>query len=173
MSLYEATWNDAPSILLSASNTGEALRYISQEFGQGAVFQLEDLVELKPDNFIIVRRCGTLHTQLLPLSMRFCNDSEHRAFVVTNNQTNQQAAFAIHQLQELPSLVLWHFEVLSEEECQSYDLVRETWDNQSQQFNLHELDTATPGILLVYSYCCCPITDHVVPTEMVSKSDID
>lgn len=173
MSLYEATWPDAPSILLSSSNTGEALRYISQEFGQRAVFQLEDLVELQPENFILVRRCGALHTQMLPQPMRFCPNSSHRAFLVKHIPTNQQAAFAVHQLQEFPPLILWHFEMLSEAECQNYSSVRQAWEANSDQFSIHELDTETPGILIIYNYCCCPPTDHVEATEIHSKNDLD
>ncbi len=173
MSLYEATWPDAPSILLSAANTGEALRHISQEFGQRSVFQLEDLVSLQPDNFILVRRCGELHTQLLPQPMRFCPDSLHRIFLVSHNPTQQQAAFAVHQLQEFPPLILWHFDLLNEKECQQHGTVKDAWKALAEQFTIHELDTETPGILLVYNYCCCPPSDHLETPLLRPKNGLD
>lgn len=173
MSLYEATWSDAPSILLSASTTGEALRYIGQEFGHGALFQLEDLVELRPDNFILVRRCGALHNQLLPQPTKFCPYSLHRAFVVRHISSGQQAAFAIHQLQELPALILWHFELLEESECIQHARTCEVWQQKSQQFSIGELNTETSGILLIYNYCCCPPTDHISVPRFHLKNQVD
>lgn len=173
MSLYEATWSDAPSILLTASNTGEALRYISQEFGQGALFQLEDLVELQPDNFILVRRCGTFHHQLMPIPMKFCPYSLHRAFIVRHISSGQQAAFAVHQLQELPALVLWHFELLKEEECIQHAKTKEAWEQKAKQFTIHELNTEESGILLIYNYCCCPPSDNMTVPKLHLKNHVD
>ncbi len=157
MSLFEANSQDAPSLLISASTVGEALKFISREFGQKALYQLDEIIELQPDNFILMRRCGLLTSQNFLLA--HCPESEHRIFFVRDIESSEEAILSVNSIKYLPFLILNHFEKLS---SQVYKLeeVLKIWPQYQDKFYIYEIDTQSKGILLIYSYCTCSMESH-------------
>lgn len=163
MPLFEAIWPEISSILISAHSAGEALLYVKQFFGADAIYQLDELIEIKSTSFLLVRRCGRISTDVSSLSYNLCPDSAERVFIVekrghglSSSRSAERSVIVVHQLNELPSLVLWHYDMISEEDCLNGDLVCELWEQLAGLFRITEVDTQRPGILMSYEYCNCP-----------------
>ncbi|HAA54737.1 MAG TPA: hypothetical protein DCE42_08255 [Myxococcales bacterium] len=159
MLLFEASWLERPSFLLCAHNMGEAIRLLHDALPVDELFRLDDLHEIHPDDFLLVKRCGKLHTaEQAPL--RFCPTSKTRVFRVIYPAKQEESVYVVSHISELPALVLWHHELITEEEFHQEDLILSKWEHSNQDFSLLELDTSQAGILLRYEYCCC-----VLPKE--------
>ena len=165
MSLFEAVYQDAPSLLISAASMGEALRHISNEFGLKAIYQLEQLLELQPDNFVLMRRCGALHHYS---SYKSCPSSEHRLFLVRHPLSSEQAIFSVTDVKYLPLLILEHFELVRRDERNLEGVLR-LWNKYQREFLILEINTEMSGVLLIYNYCCCPEEAHQVLVPPVSE----
>ena len=155
MALYEIVWSDSPSSLVSAESVGSALRIVRSEFGEERIFDIDEIAEVRSDNFVLVRRCGRVYENLVKPSFRFCGDSTVRVFLVRRKDDSDQAVVVVEDIQELPGLLLWHFDYLDDEACSLGERVVESWEQNSCRFELLELDTASQGVLLAYEYCCC------------------
>lgn len=150
------SWRDAPSLLVSAVSAGQALTLMRRELGEEKLEDLEGFSALEVDNFLVVRRCGKVRVELQPLSFRFCPRSSRRLFLVRQQSVPfEEAVVLVEQLLELPPLVLWHFGLLEEEECEDEELVRMAWERVHDQFALLEIDTEGTGVVLRYEYCRC------------------
>ena len=174
MPLYEISWLQHPSVLISATNVGQALLYLSQELGLQKLYQIDELTELKPDSFLLVRRCGALHTPTAKIPYAFCPNATPRLFLIHNTSNKEESILVIDDLYELPALVLWHYEKLSELECQNEEEVQRAWKKYQQQFRLLEIDTKHQGLLLSYEYCRCstPTSITEFPPRR-SKKDLE
>lgn len=184
MPLFEATWPDSPSVLLSAFTAGEALHYIRQNYGADMIFQLDELVEIQSSNFLLARRCGRIVPDLQRLSYNLCPESASRVFVVERKPQSAKDSYGgvaqercvliIDDIEELTPLLLWHFDYLNENDCQNANLVWEQWSRVRGLFRMYELDTLQPGVLLSYEYCCCtPKTESVAAHHPFQERDFD
>jgi hypothetical protein len=156
MALYEATWTDAPAVVVGANNAGQALHFLHRDLGAERLTALDDFLEIKPDNFILVRRCGGVYEDIVAPPLKFCPQSPTRIFLASHLRSQERCVVVVEHITELPGLVLWHFDYIKEEECYYQDAVLEAWDRYGDHFSLLELDTSATGILLAYDYCLCP-----------------
>lgn len=156
MPLYEMTWRDAPSLLVSAFSAGHALSLLRDALGDDRLALLEDFNPLHVESFVVVRRCGKIFLDLLSPAFRFCPEASHRVFLIRQQHAPfEQAVVLVESLAELPPLILWHFGLLEEDECQDEGLVRAAWDRLHDHFALLEIDSEGSGPLLRYEYCAC------------------
>jgi hypothetical protein len=180
MPLFEATWPDTASILISAYTTGEALHYISQCFGSEALYQLDELLEVKTANYLLARRCGHIYPDLSALPVALCSEASIRVFIADYKPSerhlhnNERAVIVVDNIDELPSLLLWHFDLLAEDDAFDDDMVIECWSENASEFQLLELDTEQRGVLLSYDYCNCqPTVYSSQATHPRAKMDLD
>ena len=151
MALYEFNWSDLPSVLVCAEHTGRALHLIKQTFGEEPLFEIDEITEIRDDNFVLLHHKGLLRRDLIQPSFRFCPHQNPRCFLVRHHDAPQQeAALILEHISALPSLVLWHFALLDEEAILDDALVLAAWEEHHHDFQLLEIDTLNEGILLVY-----------------------
>lgn len=173
MPLFEASWDHSPSVLLSAPSAGAAIFEIQSKRGAETLYQMRELNEIQPDNFLLVRRCGMVYEKQ-PIPHKFCPGSSMRVFRVSRYHDKEEAVILVDHITELPALVLWHFDHISQEECLHDELVSELWQRHNSSFSLLEVDTESTGILLCYDYCRCAQTSTSKRSPLeVWKKDLD
>lgn len=151
MPLYEVTWTHNPSVLVSASSTGKALHWLQEAFGPQCLFDIQDLLPIEEESFLLVHRDGWIDHEQYPPSLRFCANQSPRCFLVHHHEEpSRKAAFVVDHISTLPSLILWHFEVLDEASVVEESRVLGAWERYHSQFQLLELDTESEGILLLF-----------------------
>lgn len=151
MPLFEVTWLDAPSLLVSATSAGNALQWVKQTHGTQSLFSIQDLLAIEEDNFLLVQRDGWIDLEQSPPRFRFCPEQTPRCFLVHHHDEPQRkAVFVVDHISNLPALILWHFEILDEAAVCEESIVLNTWDTKHNTFHLLELDTENEGVLLIF-----------------------
>jgi len=155
MSLFEASWPDGSSYLLSTYSMGHAIYLIQKEVGARRLYDLSEISEIGQENFILIRRCGLIRQPIHSISFQHCPNASPRIFFVQYSKNPEQAVFVVESVAELPSLVLPHYSLLKESHAKNKELAFTEWKEHCSKFSVVELDTQKNGILLHYDYCCC------------------
>ncbi len=162
MALFEVTWPDAPSLLISATSTGRALQWVQRTYGPQSLFSIQDIFLIEEESFLLVQRDGWIDLEQHLPPFRFCPEQSSRCFLVHHHDDPQRkAVFVVDHLSHLPALILWHFEILDEAAVCDESTVLDTWEARHNTFHLLEIDTETEGILLLFQDAATPSEEEL------------
>jgi len=172
MQLYEASWPDSPSLLLNARSIGQAIQFIKDHLGIQSLYELNSLNVIHPDNFVLVGRKGMIQKD--KISLHFCPNSQTRVFQVRRFFDQEEAILIVSHISELPALILWHFDYISEKEYTQEDRTYKLWQAYNSLFSFLEINTYNEGILLKYNCEIANSHDNLITSPLASlKQDLE